>query len=269
MKDQSASVALVTGAASGLGRQLALDLADRGSSLVLADWDESGLRETEQLLRERKADCQVIGLRTDITDEKACRFLIEGALDRFQKIDQLFLCAGVSMWARFEEISDLTMFRKLMEVNYLGAVYCIHAALPSLLTSGGSIVAISSLQGEVPIPNHTGYAGAKHALNGFLKSLAFELGDTIHILTVMPGWIRGTNLRANAFTGSGESSHSPRKHSRESVTVGECSALVLQALGRRRRTLFIPRKLEALRWLQWIAPGLTRRLIGRAVKDQR
>ena len=269
MKDQSASVALVTGAASGLGRQLSLDLAERGSRLSLIDRDRDGLAETLRLIRERRADADAITLPTDITDDKACRSAIAATLGRCHRIDRLILCAGVSMWARFDEITDLSLFPKLMEVNYLGAVYCVHAALPALLKARGSIVAISSLQGEVAIPNHTGYAGAKHALNGFLKSLDLEVGDTIHILTVMPGWIRGTNLRANAFGGAGSSQHSPKKHSRESVTVEECSALVLRALEQRRRTLFIPRKLGALRWLQWIAPGLTKRLIGKAVRAQR
>jgi len=269
MKDQQASVAVITGAASGLGRRLSLDLAKRGSRLSLIDRNRDGLAETLQLIHETRPDADVITLPTDITDDDACRSAMTATLDHFQRIDQLILCAGVSMWARFDEITDLSMFRKLMEVNYLGAVYCVHAALPALLKSRGSIVAISSLQGEVAIPNHTGYAGAKHALNGFLKSLDFEVGETVHILTVMPGWIRGTNLRANAFGGSGRSPNAPKKHSSESVTVEECSALVLRALDRRQKTLFIPRKLGALRWLQWIAPGLTKRLIGKAVKQQR
>jgi NAD(P)-dependent dehydrogenase (short-subunit alcohol dehydrogenase family) len=259
--------AVVTGAASGLGRQLARDLAARGFRLALGDRDAPGLEETAR--RAGLSQDRLAVVPTDVTKETDCRALVERAVSAFGRLDCLILCAGISMWARFDELRDLSVFRRLMEVNYLGAVYCVHAALPALLATRGTVVAVSSLQGEVALPHHTGYAASKHALNGFLEGLEFEMGDRIGILNVMPGWITGTGLRARAFTGGGERSETPRKHSRESVTVEDCSARIIRAIERGRRTLFVPPKLRHLVWMQAIAPGLVRRLIARAVDKQR
>jgi short-subunit dehydrogenase len=155
-----------------------------------------------------------------------------------------------------------------MEVNYLGAVNCIHPALAHLKTSKGTIVAISSLQGEIAIPHHTGYSASKHALNGFLESLELETGDSVRILCVMPGWITGTNLRANSFQAGNRKGGNAARGGAASVSVEECSGLVVRAMRGKTRTLFIPGKLKVLLWLRTLAPSLLKLLIRRAVHDQ-
>lgn len=269
MIEKVAPVAVITGAGSGLGRRLALDLAARGGSLVLGDRDADGLEETRKLVSGTPTGSRVALEVLDVTEPTECAQLIDGALRAFDRIDYLILCAGISMWARFDEITDLSLFERLIAVNYLAAVYCVHAALPALRRSQGWIVAISSLQGEIALPNHSGYGASKHALNGFLDGLECELGDEIRILTVMPGWIRGTNLRTNALGLDRSEEQKPRKHSSESVSVEECSRLILGAMKRGKRKLYVPSKLGALPWLKLIAPGAVRRLISRAVREQR
>lgn len=269
MSEKTSPIAVITGAGSGLGRRLAGDLAARGCSLVLGDRDADGLEETRKLISESSGGSRLALRVLDVTRSEQCAQLIQGALDTFGRIDYLVLCAGISMWARFDEIRDVSLFERLIAVNYLGAVYCIHTALPSLRKNHGWIVAISSLQGEIALPNHTGYGASKHALNGFLDGLESELGDEIRILTVMPGWIRGTNLRTNALGLDQSAKQEPRKHSSESVSVEECSRLILRALDRGKRKLYIPSKLGALPWLKLVAPGVVRRLISKAVKEQK
>ncbi len=269
MTDHRSLVAVITGAGSGLGRRLALDLAAQGCALALGDRDSEGLEETRRLVSEAHPGSRLALGVLDVTQPEQCAQLIQGALGAFGRIDYLVLCAGISMWARFDEIEDLSLFERLIAVNYLGAVYCVHAALPALRESRGWIVAISSLQAEVALPNHSGYGAAKHALNGFLDGLECELEGEIRFLTVMPGWIRGTNLRANALGPDPADKQTPRKHSGESVSVEECSRLILKALERGKRKLYIPSKLGALPWLKLVAPGVVRRLIGRAVKQQK
>ena len=105
--------------------------------------------------------------------------------------------------APFETVTDPGVFEKLMQVNYLGAVYCIHAALPHLLHSRGLIVAISSAQAWTGMPMHTGYAAAKAALQGFLDSLEMEMDGRVRVLGVYPGWIRDTELRRHALGADG------------------------------------------------------------------
>jgi short-subunit dehydrogenase len=131
------------------------------------------------------------------------------------------------------------------------------------------MVAISSFQGELGIPLHTGYAAAKHAVNGLLESLEFEVGDQIRFLKVMPGWITGTNLRNSAFRGDGKKlGESARKHSGQAVSVEECSQLIIRAIHRGSRHLFIPGKLKYLAVLKLLTPGLVRKIIVGAVKKQ-
>lgn len=255
---------LITGAGSGLGRQLACDLAARSCRLVLGDRDGEGLRETCGLAGGDPG--RIIARTADVTRVSDCTDLVAAGVEALGGLDAVVLCAGISMWSRFDQVQDLAAFEKLMAVNYLGAVYTIHAALPWLRSSRGLLVAVSSLQGEIALPFHSGYSAAKHALNGFLDALEFELEGEIRFLTVMPGWISGTNLRRNAVVR--ESGTGPRRHSRHAVSVEDCSRRILRAMERGDRVLYIPRKLAALRWLRLVSPALVRRLIGRAVRAQ-
>ena len=172
------------------------------------------------------------------------------------------------MWVRFDEISDTSLFRTMMEINYMGAVNCIYAALPYLKESHGTIVAISSAQAVVGMPNHTAYTASKHALKGFLEALELEVGDAIHILNVMPGWIKGTNLRANALQGDGTPIGWSRKHNRQAVSLEECSAQIVRAMESGCSELYIPSKLRFVPWLKLIAPRLVKARIKRAVDKQ-
>ena len=257
---------VITGASSGLGKQLSIDLARLGASLLLADKDAAGLASVAEEVG--RSGARIFHQATDVTKVADCQNLIGFALQSLERIDFLVLCAGVSMWAPFDQIDDLEIFRRLMEVNYLGAVNCIHPALTHLKSSGGTIVAISSLQGEVAIPHHTGYSASKHALNGFLESLELEIGDSVRILCVMPGWITGTNLRANAFQAGTRKGGDAARGGAASVSVGECSRLIIRAMQRNTRALFVPGKLKALLWLRAVAPSLLKLLIRRAVQDQ-
>jgi NAD(P)-dependent dehydrogenase (short-subunit alcohol dehydrogenase family) len=180
---ESGQVAIITGASSGLGRELAVALAGQGFRLVLAARNVKGLEETVRLASQPDA----LILPGDLSDLGSCQLLIQRSVDQFGRLDHLVLCAGLGMWARLDEVTDPTLFERLIAVNYLSAVYCTHAALPHLRQSQGLITVISSLQGRLGVPLHTGYAGAKHALHGFFDSLRMELeAGKPDILVVLP-----------------------------------------------------------------------------------
>lgn len=236
-------------------------------NLALAARDQSALAEVRQEVESRggKALSQV----TDVTDPDQCKALIDEAIRAFQALDFLVLNAGISMWARFEQVTDLSIFRRLMEVNYLGAVHCIHAALPYLRKAQGTIVAVSSAQAVMSLPLHSGYSASKHALHGFLEALELEMADEVRILNVLPGWIRGTGLRSQALSAAGAAvGASKRKHNKDSVSVEECSARIVQAMRGRTRHLYIPSKLRFVPWLKLLAPGWLASKIRRAVQMQ-
>lgn len=263
----SGKTAIITGASSGLGKALALELAQLGAKLVLASRDEAALSAVS-------AECEAAGsvapliVQTDITRIEDCKRMINETVARFGALDYLILNAGVSMWARFADITDLGIFSRLMETNYMGSVNCVHSAMPHLTAGAGMIVAISSLQGKVGLPLHTGYTASKHALQGFLDALATEQ-EEVHILTVMPSWIKGTNLRSNAYGPDGQLlGASKRAHSSDAVELEVASRMIVKAMAGRKSELIIPGKMKLLLWLQMIAPGFTRRLIARRVKVQ-
>ena len=247
---------VITGASSGLGAALALTFAKLGANLVLFSRNGEKLKKIESSCRESGSETLVV--TGDVTRPEDCKKLVSFSLSRFGTLDYLISNAGVSMWANFSEIEDISIFRKLVETNYLGAVYCVFYALPHLKLTKGFIVSISSIQGKIGVPSHTGYVASKHALQGFFESLRSELsGSGVDVLTVLPHWLMGTDLRSNAFGKDGKSIGSlKRKHNKESIDLQECCKKIINAIRKRKRELVIPAKLQLLPWLNLINPRI-------------
>lgn len=268
-------VVFITGASRGLGRTLAVTLARRGAHLALCARDAAALEETAALCRAaappgKNGGDRVLALPGDITDPEGCRALVLECVARLGRLDLLVLNAGLSMWAHFEEVSDLRLFDELVRVNYLGAVYCVHAALPHLTAAHGKIVAVSSAQAWSGMPFHTGYAAAKSALQGFLDSLGMEVDGRVSILGIYPGWIRDTDLRAAALGADGRAlGDSRRSHSSLSVTSQECSDIIVKAVEREWAMAFIPRSARLLYLLRPIAYPLIKWVLRRAAHSQK
>jgi NAD(P)-dependent dehydrogenase (short-subunit alcohol dehydrogenase family) len=260
--------ALITGASSGLGKRLALDLAAQGLNLGLASRSEQPLQETAGGVRRSGADCLVVP--TDVTDAGQCREMVSAVTAEFGALDYLILSAGVSMWTLFDQVRNTDIFRTLMEVNYLGAVHCIHPALTPLKEHQGMIVAISSVQGRVGVPFHSGYTASKHALDGLLETLRTELHGEVRILNVMPGWIRNTGIRASALSADGSplGSSAHRSRRERGVSVRECSRRIVNSLPGPGGNLYIPRAMGFLPLFKLLFPSLLRAGIRRAVRKQ-
>lgn len=260
--------AIITGASSGLGAALAMELARAGAQLALFSPEEE--RQREVAARCEEAGGKALAVIGDVTRPDDCERLVRDTVDRFGALDYLVANAGISMWARFEDTQDLAIYRRLIEINYLGAVNCVHYALPHLKQSRGMIVAITSIQSKIGVPLHTGYVASKHALQGFCETLRMELhGTGVDVLTVLPHWLRGTELRQHAFDQEGkELGTSSRKHSKESVSVEDASRAIMAAMHRRKRDLIIPWKLKALLALNLFSPKRAESLIMGAVKKQ-
>lgn len=259
---------IITGASSGLGQSLALKLAEDGADLVLFARNKERLKKTAQRCQEFKARPLIV--TGDVTKSEDCAKLIDRTLGRFGSLDYLVANAGVSMWARFEEIQDISIFPKIMETNYLGVVYCTYYALPHLRKSNGMVVAISSIQGKIGVPYHTAYVASKHALQGFFASLRAELGGSkIDILIVLPHWLKGTNLRNSALGKDGRSMGKAKAcHSKEAIGLEKCTEDIVKAMGKRKRELVLPTKLRILPWLNLISPRIVDFLVQGKMKRE-
>lgn len=259
---------VITGASAGIGEELAVALATRGANLTLAARDRTALEQVAA--RVRGAGSRALVVPTDVSDPEQCRVLVERAVAEFGKLDALVNNAGISMWARFDEITDLAVFERIMKVNYLGAVYCTHHALPHLRASRGLLVAVSSLTGKTGVPTRTAYAGSKHAMQGFFDSLRIELlGTGVDVLVVSPGFVR-TDIRARALGPDGKPrGESPREESDDkTMSVEECVDIIVRAMERREREVVMTTTAKVGMFLRLVAPGLVDRIALRAVREK-
>jgi len=259
----AADVVLITGASRGIGAELAIQLAAPGVVLVLAARDAGALARVVDTCRARGATAH--GVSTDVTVEAECRRLVEQTMTRHGRIDTLINNAGATMWARFDEITNLDMLERLMRVNYMGAVYCTAHALPHLKASRGRIVGIGSLTSLTGVPTRTGYAAAKHAMRGFFDSLRIELSGTgVSVTMIYPGFV-ATGIRENAAGPDGKAVKIDPVIPDRAMTVEACARQIIVAMRRRSRERVMPRIARLTQWAKLVSPGLVDRIARRAV----
>jgi short-subunit dehydrogenase len=264
--DLKNKVIVITGASSGIGRELARQLARRKARLALAARSVSALEDAR--LECEAAGAEAIGIAADVARIEDCQWLVRKTVEHFGRLDVLVNNAGISMVAPFEQITDLSTFARLMEVNYLGAVHGTHFALPHLKQSRGLIVAVSSLQGKTGFPNSTAYAASKHAVQGFFDSLRIELADSgVDVLVVSPGAV-ATPIHTRRLDASGTvSENGPERPDDKCMPAAECARQIVTAMEQRRRELLMTTAGKLGPWLKLIAPRWTDRLVANAVRD--
>jgi short-subunit dehydrogenase len=256
---------VLTGASAGIGRTLAISLARQDANLVLAARNQEALEQTLAACTSHPG--KVIAVPTDVTQAQACQQLIEKAIATFGQIDILINNAGIGMLTRFDEVTDLSIFEQVMQVNYLGAVYCTHYALPYLKASKGLLVAISSICGKTGVPTRTGYVASKHAMQGFFDTLRIELqGTGVDVAVVSPGFV-ATDIRQRALGADGKPlGKSPRDESQGNMSVDECVRQIIWVMERRKREHIMTLKGKVLPWLKLIVPGLVDRITAATIR---
>jgi len=260
-------VVIITGASAGIGRQVALRLADEGARLALAARTDERLREVADECRSRGGES--LAIATDVTNQDQCRHLIERTVAEYGGIDTLINNAGITMWARFDEIRDLGFLERIMTVNYFGSVYCTHYALPYLKKSRGRIVGVASLAAKTGIPTRTGYAASKHAMTGFFDSLRIELlSSGVSVTMVHPGLV-STKIRARALGADGQPLGQSPVHELEVMSVDECARLIVKAAGQRRRELVMTLRGKVGLWIKMFSPRLVDRIAQKAIEKGR
>jgi short-subunit dehydrogenase len=258
---------ILTGASEGIGRALALALAERKARIVLAARDASRL---ESLAREcRAAGAEAHAVPTDVANAQDCEWLIAEAIRALGGIDVLVNNAGITMWSRFDALADLEVFERLLEVNYLAPVRLTSLALPHLKASRGLVVAVASLAGITGVPERTAYAGSKHALVGFCDSLRIELaGSGVDVCVVAPDFVL-TETHKRAIGPDGQPlGESPMQQSKI-MTAAQCATRIVRGIERRDRLVLMTARGKLGRWLKLIAPSLIDRLAAKAIRDRK
>lgn len=190
---------VVTGAGSGIGRGLALELARRGARLALSDVNEIGLAETVRSAEQLGAD--VHSARLDVSDRDAWPSYAEEVVARFGVVHQIYNNAGIAHAGPVLE-SDLSEYDRVLGVNLWGVIYGTKAFLPHLVASGdGHVVNVSSVNGFLAQPGASHYCTSKFGVRGFTETLRLEMEDAGHrvgVTSVHPGGI-ATSIATNAL----------------------------------------------------------------------
>jgi len=224
---------IVTGASSGIGKSLAMSLAEKGAQVMLVARREDVLRVlTEEIIRKGGTAAYCV---TDVTVEQDCRHMVEETVRLWNGIDILICNAGISMRANFDDV-EIAVIRRLMDVNFFGTVNCTKYALPYLKQSKGTLVGVSSTAGIHGLPWRTGYSASKFAITGFLETIRLEnLRNGLHVMVAYPGFTT-SEIRYHALTADGSAQGNTPRNESKMISSEETAARILKGI--RRRTQY-------------------------------
>jgi short-subunit dehydrogenase len=256
------SAAAVTGAASGIGRALALELAARGCDLALADRDEAGLHATAAEIG-RACSQKVTAHRVDVGEPQQIANFAEAATLAHPGLNIVVNNAGVALLGQFNEI-DQAQMDWLMDINFWGVVHSTRAFLPHLARQREAhIVNLSSIFGIIAPPGQTAYAAAKFAVRGFSESLRHELqmaASPVRLSVVHPGGV-ATNIVRNSRAGTGVTDNARRAQTIERfdavarTTPAAAALRIIAGIEKNRPRILIGNDARFMDLLQRFRPG--------------
>jgi short-subunit dehydrogenase len=265
--DLADRVVVITGAGSGIGREVALLCAHRHAHLALCDIDEAGLTDTAEAARTLGAE--VLTSRVDVSDAEATTRFAQATFDRFGRVDLLVNNAGVGLVGGFLDTSAKD-WQWLIGINVMGVVHGCNAFLPTMIESGhgGHIVNLSSAAGLLANPQLTAYSATKFAVLGLSEALCMELKPHgIGVTAVCPGIINTTITQNTPIRGEGDVDERRQRlastYQKRGYTAQRVARNILRAVDRNRAVAPIAAEAHLMYALSRIAPPLARRLATR------
>ncbi len=227
----------ITGASSGIGRELALQLSREGAHLVLASNDAEGLEKVRQECLQNTSICH--SLVFDLANPDEVQQSASFALEKFGTPYLLINNGGISQRSLIVETS-VELHRKIMEIDFFSYVIITKTVLPSMLKAGeGFIAATSSISGKFGFPLRSAYASAKHAIQGFFETLRIEtLPYNISVTIAYPGRIN-TNISFHALTSDGKPYRKLDPGQAEGISAEKCARIYLKAIKKRKPEVLI------------------------------
>ncbi|PHT59583.1 11-beta-hydroxysteroid dehydrogenase-like 6 [Capsicum baccatum] len=196
-------VIVITGASSGIGEHLAYEYAKKGARLVLAARRHKSLEQVADMAYWLGSP-DVISVNADVSKVEDCQRLIAEAIRNFGRLDHLVSNAAVTPLYMFEDLVEVNNAAPAMDINFWGAVYTTHFAIPHLKETKGKIIAITSSAGYLPAARISFYNASKAALISFFETLRVELGTQIGITIVTPGLVESELTKGKFLTPEGK-----------------------------------------------------------------
>jgi short-subunit dehydrogenase len=259
MMDFKNKVVIITGASSGIGKSCAEEFAKRGANLVLAARQFVTLCEITAAL-EQKYGIKALAVQMDVSQEEDCQNMIKQALLTFGKIDILINNAGIAQRALFTDL-DVSVIRKVMEVNFYGTVYCTKFALPEILKTKGAIVGVSSAAGYRGLPGRSAYSASKFALNGFMEALRTELlKKDVLVMVASPGFT-SSNIRVTSLDKDGQSHGDTNMDEGKMMSSEEVAERIANGIAGRKRDLIMTVQGKVAVWMNKLLPSFTDKMV--------
>lgn len=225
-------VVAITGGSEGIGKALVELFINEGAKVATCSRKYDKLYQ----LQVKYSDVLLHTITCDVSNEHDCRQFIESTIKTFGKIDILINNAGISMRGEFAE-TQVSVLKKLMDVNFWGAVHCTKYALSSIMENKGVIVGISSIAGYRGLPGRTGYSASKFALQGWLEALRTELLHSgTHVMWICPGYT-ASNIRNVALNAQGNAQEESPLNENELMTADQCAQIIAKSIAERKRTV--------------------------------
>jgi dehydrogenase/reductase SDR family protein 7 len=219
------AVVWITGASSGIGAEMARQVAAKGARVVLSARSEEGLLQVAKQLQ--LAPDQYLVLPLDIAQYENIGSKVDAVIDKFGRIDLLFNNAGITQRS-FCLDTPLEVYQQLMEVNVIGQIALTKAVLPTMQAQGsGHIAVTASVAGKVGAPLRTGYCATKHAVMGFFDALRAEVDQlNIQVTTVVPGFIK-TDIASRVASVDGQAFTGDNSQIENGMPVEDCVATIV------------------------------------------
>lgn len=256
-------VVVITGGSEGIGRGLIDMLIPLGAKIATCGRNQDKLYN----LQVQYSGHMLHTMVADVSKWNDCEHFIKSTIDTFGGIDILINNAGISHRGLLLD-TDVSVIRKVMEVNFFGALHCTKLALPSIVERKGVIVGISSIAGYRGLPGRSGYSASKFALNGWLEALRTELLETgVHVMWIAPGFTR-SNIRNVALNASGSPQGESPLNERDLMTAEHCAQHILDAIERKKRTLVL--SVDGLKtvWMNKLFPAWADKLVRKFFYDK-
>lgn len=249
---------VITGGSSGIGKALAQCFGRQGSRVLITGRNATDLQTTVAELRAE--GITIHGFTGDVSLEVDNERMAAEAIALYGRIDILINNAGITMRALFQDV-DMSVIRKVMDINFFGALYATRACLPQIMENRGSVIGISSIAGYRGLPARAGYSSSKFALNGFLEVLRTELMKTgVHVLTACPGFTT-SNIRKRSLTKDGSLQGDSPRQEESMMSAEECAMHIYRATVKRKKILILTGQGKLAVFLNKWLPGWMDRIV--------
>jgi short-subunit dehydrogenase len=233
----------ITGASSGIGKSLAIQLSQQNTKLILSSRNEFSLNEVKKICKHSE-NIEILPL--DLENYSNFNTKVEEAIAFFGRVDILVNNGGISQRSLAKD-TDISVDKRLMDINYLGTVALTKAVLPHFIKNqSGQFVVTTSIVGKIGTPLRSTYAATKHALHGFFDSLRAEIHQyNISVTLICPGFVT-TNVSKNALTGDGSPQNKMDSATANGIDPDRFAKLMIKAIKKQKEEVYIAGAKEKL-----------------------